>query len=310
MTSGCRPCKRANEIRTERAQLKRDLKAGKVKIETLLLDPPEYVGSAKVFDMILAVPKYGRVKANRILNQCRISPSKTIGGLSERQRAELVACCAEVSRPHPAARASASALPWRRFRDHRALRGRQGDADPRAAASGSRSSSSRSRRRPASRRGRARRTGATTTSSTARSSTAGPTPATSSSTRPTAATATGRCAREVERRLAAGSSVVLEIEVQGARQVREAMPEAVLIFIAPPDPRRCASGSRAAAPTPPRRSRRGCGRPRTSSPPSRSSARGRQRRRRPGRRRAGADRARRAELRGLGRRVSLHCRAE
>jgi guanylate kinase len=41
---------------------------------------------------------------------------------------------------------------------------------------------------------------------------------------------------EVERRLAEGRSVVLEIEVQGARQVREAMPEAVLIFIAPPDP--------------------------------------------------------------------------
>ena len=80
----------ANEIRTRRAQLKRDLKAGKTKIDTLLLDPPEWLGSAKVFDIILAVPKYGRVKVNRILNHCRISPSKTIGGLSERQRAELV----------------------------------------------------------------------------------------------------------------------------------------------------------------------------------------------------------------------------
>ena len=49
--------------------------------------------SAKAFDMILAVPKYGRVKANKILTQCRISPSKTIGGLSERQRGELVASC-------------------------------------------------------------------------------------------------------------------------------------------------------------------------------------------------------------------------
>ncbi len=81
----------ANEIRTKRAQLKRDLKAGKVKIDALLLDPPEWLDSAKTFDVILAVPKYGRVKVNRVLNQCRISPSKTIGGLSERQRAELVA---------------------------------------------------------------------------------------------------------------------------------------------------------------------------------------------------------------------------
>ena len=81
---------RANEIRTRRAQLKRDLKAGRLSIHDLLLEPPEYIGTAKVFDMLLAVPKYGRVKANRILNQCRISPSKTIGGLSERQRSELI----------------------------------------------------------------------------------------------------------------------------------------------------------------------------------------------------------------------------
>ncbi len=81
---------RANEIRTQRARLKRELKAGRVKIQGLLLDPPEYLQTAKVFDLLLAVPKYGRVKANRILTQCRISPSKTIGGLSERQRAELV----------------------------------------------------------------------------------------------------------------------------------------------------------------------------------------------------------------------------
>ena len=81
---------RANEIRTKRAKLKRDLKAGKVKVDKLLLDPPDWVMSAKAFDMILAVPKYGRVKANKILSQCRISPSKTIGGLSERQRGELV----------------------------------------------------------------------------------------------------------------------------------------------------------------------------------------------------------------------------
>jgi S13-like protein len=83
--------RRANDIRTRRAQLKRDLKGGRVTIDKLLLDPPAYLGTAKVFDMLLAVPKYGRVKVNKVLTQCRISPSKTIGGLSERQRTELVA---------------------------------------------------------------------------------------------------------------------------------------------------------------------------------------------------------------------------
>ncbi|HTX29923.1 MAG TPA: integration host factor, actinobacterial type [Solirubrobacteraceae bacterium] len=82
---------RANDIRSRRAQLKRDLKAGRQPIDELLLAPPAYLETAKVFDLLLAVPKYGRVKVNKILTQCKISPSKTVGGLSERQRRELVA---------------------------------------------------------------------------------------------------------------------------------------------------------------------------------------------------------------------------
>jgi len=44
----------------------------------------------------------------------------------------------------------------------------------------------------------------------------------------------GTLRSELERRVRAGVPVVLEIEVQGARQVREKMPEAVQVFIAPP----------------------------------------------------------------------------
>ena len=81
---------RANEVRTARAQLKRDLKGGRRSFDELLVKTPDYLQTAKVFDMLLAVPKFGRVKVNKILITCRISPSKTIGGLSERQRTELV----------------------------------------------------------------------------------------------------------------------------------------------------------------------------------------------------------------------------
>lgn len=80
----------ANAIRTERAALKRDLKAGRVRIEQVLNNPPEFLHTAKVSDIMLAVPRYGRVKVAKVLQRCRISPSKTVAGLSERQRSELI----------------------------------------------------------------------------------------------------------------------------------------------------------------------------------------------------------------------------
>jgi guanylate kinase len=44
----------------------------------------------------------------------------------------------------------------------------------------------------------------------------------------------GTLLSELAKRTAGGASVVLEIEVQGARQVERTMPDAVRIFIAPP----------------------------------------------------------------------------
>jgi guanylate kinase len=44
----------------------------------------------------------------------------------------------------------------------------------------------------------------------------------------------GTLRSELEDHVRAGAPVVLEIEVQGARQVRTALPEAVQVFIAPP----------------------------------------------------------------------------
>jgi len=44
----------------------------------------------------------------------------------------------------------------------------------------------------------------------------------------------GTLRSEVEAKLAAGDDVILEVELIGARAVRQAMPEAISVFVAPP----------------------------------------------------------------------------
>jgi hypothetical protein len=81
---------RANDIRSRRAELKREIKAGRVSVHELLLNPPEFIETMKVFELMMAAPKNGRVKVSQILTHTAISGSKSVGGLTERQRSELV----------------------------------------------------------------------------------------------------------------------------------------------------------------------------------------------------------------------------
>jgi hypothetical protein len=79
----------ANQVRSERARLKKDLATGTVGLVEILARPPACARTARVGDLLLALPKIGSVKAGRILARCRISDSKTVAGLTDRQRAEL-----------------------------------------------------------------------------------------------------------------------------------------------------------------------------------------------------------------------------
>ena len=82
--------RRANEIRSLRAQLKKELKSGALSVEKVISEPKDFVLTAKVFDIIVPAPNSGKVQATRWLNQCRISQGKTVGGPSRGQRDELV----------------------------------------------------------------------------------------------------------------------------------------------------------------------------------------------------------------------------
>jgi hypothetical protein len=72
------------------SKLKKDLASGKIELAQVVAQPPECVRTARVDDVLLALPKIGAVKAGRILADCGIAHSKTLGALTERQRTELL----------------------------------------------------------------------------------------------------------------------------------------------------------------------------------------------------------------------------
>lgn len=82
--------RQANEVRSARAKLKQELRLGKVLLEETLAIRPDYLSSAEVAELLVAVPKIGPVRAARLLNAVRVGQSKTIGGLSDRQLACLI----------------------------------------------------------------------------------------------------------------------------------------------------------------------------------------------------------------------------
>jgi len=81
----------ANVIRTARARLKKDLASGRAQIEDVLAQPPLFAKTAKVSELLLAVPGFGPVRAARWLARCQIPYTKTVASLSKRQREMLIA---------------------------------------------------------------------------------------------------------------------------------------------------------------------------------------------------------------------------
>jgi hypothetical protein len=81
---------KANEIRSARARLKQQLHDGEARLEQILASPPQCVSTAKVLDLLLAVPNIGPARADRLLASARVSQTKVIGALTERQRVHLI----------------------------------------------------------------------------------------------------------------------------------------------------------------------------------------------------------------------------
>jgi hypothetical protein len=88
---------RANDVRLERVRLKREIRlaqnitAGRREAVALLKAPPPEALGMKVFDLLLAIPRYGEATVRNTLRRLAISHRKTIRGLTKRQCDGLVA---------------------------------------------------------------------------------------------------------------------------------------------------------------------------------------------------------------------------
>jgi hypothetical protein len=84
---------KASAARAERARLKSQLKSGSITLKQVLknAETDEVVGKMKVSALLEALPKVGKVKAQEIMTELEIAPTRRLRGLGDRQRKALLA---------------------------------------------------------------------------------------------------------------------------------------------------------------------------------------------------------------------------
>lgn len=224
--------RKAVEARRARASLKRDISTRVVSpqdvVRAAVADPASPAGTLRVPDFLTALPAIGESKRDRLLAELGISPVKRLGGLGVRQRGALERWL-DVRMPQPVPRPQRSRLVVL--------------AGPTAVGKGTVAEQIR-REHPEI---------VLSVSATTRPPRPGEVEGEHyyfvDDARFDEMVAGGELLehatvhnkyrygtprRPIEEALAAGRSVLLEIDLQGARQVRRAAPDATLVFLLPP----------------------------------------------------------------------------
>ena len=81
----------ANDVRRERAELKRRIAEGGLSAAEVLLDPSPVAAGCSLVDLLISQPRWGRVKVSKFLARNQIGASKRISDLTDRQRHLLAA---------------------------------------------------------------------------------------------------------------------------------------------------------------------------------------------------------------------------
>lgn len=83
---------KAAKVRRERAELKDKLKMGLVSLPELLADASssDVIGKMKLVSVLESLPRVGKVKARRIMDEIGIAPNRRVRGVGDQQRAKLL----------------------------------------------------------------------------------------------------------------------------------------------------------------------------------------------------------------------------
>ena len=83
---------KASAARQRRAELKRDLKDGKIKLSEVvaMAKEDEIVGKLRVSALLSSLPGIGAAKSKQIMEDVGISESRSVAGLGPHQREALI----------------------------------------------------------------------------------------------------------------------------------------------------------------------------------------------------------------------------
>ncbi|HHY61366.1 MAG: integration host factor, actinobacterial type [Bacillota bacterium] len=83
--------KKAQEVRSKRAQIRAELKKGNMSLEEVLANAEdEVIGKMRVAYLLESLPRIGKVRARQIMEEIGIDENRRVQGLGVRQKEALL----------------------------------------------------------------------------------------------------------------------------------------------------------------------------------------------------------------------------
>jgi len=83
--------KKAQQVRSQRAKIRKDLKAGRTGIREILEQMDnDVIAKMRVAYLLESLPRIGKVRTRKIMNEIGIDETRRVQGLGSRQRQALI----------------------------------------------------------------------------------------------------------------------------------------------------------------------------------------------------------------------------